>query len=116
MLSNYVLQTTLDSMASNLNGAIANCIAFQKELLEQLLTENEELKAKLETANCEIQELYTSRQDDDANKLNELHCRHYRNNEEIRLLREFISDNDLDSPTFDELLRMYQSDYDALPY
>ena len=60
MLSNYVLQTTLDSMASNLNGAIANCIAFQKELLEQLLTENEELKAKLETANCEIQELYTS--------------------------------------------------------
>ena len=48
MLSNYVLQTTLDSMASNLNGAIANCIAFQKELLEQLLTENEELKAKLE--------------------------------------------------------------------
>ena len=115
MLSNYVLQTTLDSMASNLNGAIANCIAFQKELLEQLLTENEELKAKLETANCEIQELYTSRQDD-ANKLNELHCRHYRNNEEIRLLREFISDNDLDSPTFDELLRMYQSDYEALPY
>ena len=80
-------------------------------ITSDLLSDNEQL----ETANCEIQELYTSRQDD-ANKLNELHCRHYRNNEEIRLLREFISDNDLDSPTFDELLRMYQSDYDALPY
>ena len=73
------------------------------------------LKAELDTATCELPERDTSRQDD-ANKLNELHCRHYRNNEEIRLLREFISDNDLDSPTFDELLRMYQSDYDALPY
>ncbi len=114
MLSNYMLKTTLNSMTTNLNGAIANCIAFQKEWLEQLLTENEELKAKLETANCKIQELHTSKQED-AKKLNELHCRFYRSNEEIRLLHEFISGNGFDIPTFEDLLSMYHSDYDDLP-